>query len=107
MRFSVVIAILLFSRLLPAQSLTGVVTDTATRRPIPGVVISLLDSTGRVLGRMLTGEAGPYRVPNGTAVRGLRAQRLGYRAREIQLAQGLERLDISPLALPSLLEPVT
>ena len=107
MRFSVVIAILLFSRVLPAQSLAGVVTDTATRRPIPGVVISLLDSTGRVLGRLLTGEAGTYRVTNATAVRRLRAQRLGYRAREIQLAQGLERLDIALLALPSLLEPVT
>src|ERR1041385_9479498 len=102
MRFSVVIAILLLRRVLPAQSLAGVVTDPATRRPIPGVVISLLDSTGRVLGRLLTGEAGTYRVTNATAVRRLRAQRLGYRAREIQLAQGLERLDIALLALPSL-----
>src|ERR1044071_3897475 len=100
MRFTAVAGILLFSRLLPAQSLAGVVTDTATHRPIPGVVISLLDSTGRVLGRMLTGESGTYRITNATAVRRLRAQRLGYRAREVQLAQGRERLDIALLALP-------
>lgn len=92
-----------------AQSLSGSITDSTTQQPIAGVVVSLLDSAGGVLGRLLTGDRGSYHVPQAASVRRLRLQRLGYRMRDIRVPSSTEstiRLDIRLVALPSLLDPV-
>jgi len=92
-----------------AQSLAGSVTDSATRQPVAGVVISLLDSTDKVLGRLLTTDRGAYHVPQAAPVRKLRLQRLGYRMRDVRVPSSNEssiRLDVRLVALPSLLDPV-
>src|SRR4051812_24592025 len=92
-----------------AQSLSGSITDSTTQQPIAGVVVSLIDSTGGVLGRLLSGDRGVYHVPQAGSVRRLRLQRLGYRMREIRVPSSTEnsiRLDIRLVALPSLLDPV-
>ena len=45
-----------------AQELRGTVTDSASAQPIPGVVLTLLDANGAVLGRNITNERGDYRI---------------------------------------------
>jgi hypothetical protein len=105
------VALILCATAAPAlgQTLAGSLTDSATRQPIAGAVITLLDSTGGVLGRLLTSDRGAYHVAQAAAVRRLRLQRLGYRMRDVRVPTSNEssiRLDIRLVALPSLLDPV-
>lgn len=70
----------LLARPLQAQTVRGAVQDAA-KRPVAGVVVSLLDSTSSVLARALSDERGEFRVVSqrpGTMR--LRAQRIGFQA---------------------------
>jgi hypothetical protein len=94
---------------LRAQLYQGVVRDSVSRAPIPGVVVSVIDTSGKSVMRTLANQNGGYRllVPSGASR--LRVQRIGYRLREIALAASTEEaatLDIILAAVPSLLEPV-
>lgn len=92
-----------------AQELRGLVRDSASARPIPGVVLMLLDANGRVLGRNITNERGEYRVALSTEMRRLRIIRIGFRPKEgliPALENGVARLDLSMQSLPTMLEPV-
>ena len=64
-----------------AQVVRGVVVDEGSGRGLPGVVVVLLDSTGKRLAGVLAGDDGRYAiritVPGRYAVR---AERIGYRA---------------------------
>ena len=64
-----------------AQVVRGTVVDEASGRPMPGIVVVLLDSTGKRLAGVLAGDDGRYAiriaVPGRFAVR---AERIGYRA---------------------------
>jgi hypothetical protein len=65
--------------LLAAQSISGVVVDRASDRPIPGVVVVLLDSGNVQVARALTNEGGEYRVvATGLGVYRLRTLRIGF-----------------------------
>ena len=70
---------LFFGPTLPAQTVGGVAVD-GSDRPVPGVVVLLLDTAARVAARSLTNERGEFRV---TAARPgtywLRTLRIGYR----------------------------
>lgn len=107
MRFS---AVLLFMVAVPleAQLLQGVVRDSVSRLPIPGVVVSLTDSSGRSVARTLSDQVGGYRVLMPAGVSRIRLQRLGFRMRETPApsVDGIVNLDLTLAALPSLLEPV-
>src|SRR5471032_1780137 len=70
---------------LAAQILRGVVRDSATRAPIAGAVVMLLDSAGTVLRRNLTDERGRYGIVFSTAARSLRLIRIGLQPRMIAL----------------------
>ncbi len=63
---------------LPAQVVRGTVVD-ATKRPLPGVVVSMLDSTDATVARALSSDAGEFRLvaPRGGTYR-LRALRIGF-----------------------------
>jgi hypothetical protein len=52
---------LFFGPTLPAQTVGGVAVD-AGDRPVPGVVVLLLDTAARVAARSLTNERGEFRV---------------------------------------------
>lgn len=94
---------------LGAQELRGVVRDSASAQPLPGAVLVLLDSTGRVLGRNITNERGAYRIALSPGVRRLRVQRIGFRPREVSVpavALGIGELDVRMSTIPTLLEPV-
>lgn len=89
-----------------AQGIHGTARDSVSRRPIAGVVVTLLDSTNATLGRLITNERGEFRVPAISGVKRLRAQRLGFRMREQRVAPGDSVVDIIIAQLPSVLEPV-
>jgi hypothetical protein len=93
---------------LEAQLLQGVVRDSVTRAPIAGVVVSAVDSLGRPVTRTLSSQTGAYRLVVPSTVPQLRIQRIGYRMRELPFRSGDETvsMDISLLAIPSLLDPV-
>jgi hypothetical protein len=92
-----------------AQSLTGTVRDSVSRRPIPGVVVVLRDSAGGTVARNLTNERGEYRVLLRDATRSARFVRIGFEPRELPVPPdtvALTRLDLSMFALASMLRPV-
>jgi len=64
-----------------AQVVRGAVVDEASGRGLPGIVVVLLDSTGKRLAGVLAGEDGRYAIRTGVPGRfALRAERIGYRA---------------------------
>jgi hypothetical protein len=60
---------------LSAQSVHGAVRDSASHQPIPGAVVTLLDSSGTMLTRNITDEAGAYRLALAGPVSGARLAR--------------------------------
>ena len=71
---------------LAAQVVHGTVSDSASRQPIPGAVVMLLDSAGSVLGRNITSERGEYRVAYARVARSLRVVRIGFQPRDLPFA---------------------
>ena len=64
-----------------AQVVRGVVLDEASGRPLPGVVVVLLDSTGKRLAGVLVDDNGRYAIRSTFPGRfAVRAERIGYRA---------------------------
>jgi hypothetical protein len=75
---------------LSAQNLRGVVRDSATRQPIPGAVVQLLDSSGVMLSRNITDEGGRFGVAVALASRWVRVVRIGFQPRELRLPANWE-----------------
>lgn len=107
--FGTVALLLLAPHRLSAQGWRGVVRDSLSRRPIPGVVVLLFDSGSTVLARTLTDERGEYRVAGAEAARRLEVMKLGFRPARVALplssGEGV-RVDVLMGMLSSLLEPV-
>ncbi|HYC52470.1 MAG TPA: carboxypeptidase-like regulatory domain-containing protein, partial [Gemmatimonadaceae bacterium] len=78
----------------PAQSVRGIITDQATGRSLPGVIVTLLNDSSRVVARSLSGDDGQYRIGAPRAGRYiLRALRIGFRpgtTAPFELAAGVE-----------------
>ena len=92
-----------------AQELRGTVRDSASRQAISGVVLTLLDANGAVLGRNITNERGEFRVVLSPGIQRVRFIRIGFRPREAAVpsaANGTANLDVSMRALPTMLEAV-
>jgi hypothetical protein len=93
-----------------AQQLRGVVRDSTSGTPIPGVVLLLLDSSGAVVGRNITNESGQYAVTRTSALRRVRLLRIGFRPRVVAIPEetaGVTRLDATMVAIPTLLKAVS
>jgi hypothetical protein len=108
-RLRLALGLLALSAPLEAQLYQGVVRDTISLAPIAGVVVSVIDSTGKPFARTLSAQNGAYRLAVPSMTARLRVQRIGYRMREIRLVPSTEEtatLDIALVALPSLLDPV-
>ena len=73
---------------LGAQRVRGVVFDSALNSPIPGVVVSVLDSASRVGARTITDGQGRFNLDVPASVPKLRLMRIGYRLRDIALGAG-------------------
>jgi len=96
-------------RTLRAQELRGAVRDAASRLPIPGAVITLLDARGAALGRNITDEAGRYRIALPPQAVTLRFVRIGFRPATANIPRSgaaVDTLDIAMTSLPTMLDPV-
>ena len=92
-----------------AQDLSGIVRDSVTRQPIAGAVLTLRDSSGALVTSRLTDERGEFRIATIGAARTLRIVRIGFEPRTVTLPENMEpgsRLDLTLLALPSMLRPI-
>jgi carboxypeptidase family protein len=93
-----------------AQELRGVVRDSASGLPIPGAVVTLLDSTATGVARTITNEGGQFRVVLlSNVVRRVRIVRLGFRpiaARLPDPVDGIIRMDIEMASISMSLTPV-
>ena len=93
---------------LRAQDVHGIVRDSATRAPISGAVIELLDANGGMVHRTISNERGQYRVIAPPTGQQLRVRRMGFRPRAIPLvarSTSTER-DITLVSVPTLLQTV-
>ena len=92
-----------------AQSPRGTVSDSASGQPIPGAVVSLIDSAGTTIARFITNARGEYRFPEFTLGRRLRIVRMGFRPRDVRLpaAASEEPVSIRMLAIPMMLDQVS
>ena len=79
------LCVALATRSVAAQHVRGTVIDSASRLPIPGAVVTALDSAGRVGRRSVTDERGAYVLTAPAEMRRLRIVRLGFRPTELPL----------------------
>lgn len=108
-RLAVLVATFAFSSAsLEAQHLSGIVTDSASREPVPSAVVRLFSPSGQELERTVTGRDGRYRLDALPASRELRVVRIGFRPRTIAFAGGVNdtSVDIAVVPLPTLLAAV-
>ena len=93
-----------------AQTLRGTVRDSSSGVPIPGAVVTLLDSAAGVAARTTTDEGGQFRaVLMGNGVRAVRVVRLGFRPRTVTLPSardGVIRVDVSMTSIPMSMQSV-
>src|SRR5262249_6232609 len=93
-----------------AQEVRGTVRESVSRQPIPGAVITLLDSAGRTLGRNITDERGQYRLAVSAATTQLRFIRIGFRPVSVTLSRSgarVDTVDVVMTTLPTMLDPMT
>ncbi len=62
-----------------AQRVRGTLTDSSTREPITGAVVTISDSAGRFLARGIAGADGRFDVPRFPASKQIHVVRIGYR----------------------------
>jgi len=93
-----------------AQTLRGTVRDSSSGVPIPGAVVTLLDSAAGVAARTTTDEGGQFRaVLMGNGVRAVRVVRLGFRPRTVTLPDardGVIRIDVPMTSIPMSMQSV-
>jgi len=76
---------------LAAQVIRGTISDSASRLPIAGAVITLVDSAGTILRRNISNESGQYSVAYVRAARSLHVVRIGFQQRELQVPEAPNR----------------
>ena len=102
------IAIVVSAQFALAQSPAGIVSDSSTRQPIAGAVVSLIDSAGTTIARFITNARGEYRFPEFTLGRRMRIVRMGYRPRDVRLPSPLSgSIDVRMASIPMMLDQVT
>ena len=85
------------------QQLRGVVRDSGLAAPLPGAVLTLVDSAGVSLGRVISDGAGRFAIPLQPRAARLRAVRIGYRPRDLALTFAGDTLEIAMAKLPPML----
>ena len=91
---------------LGAQQLRGVVRDSARAAPLPGAVVTILDSAGVPVARAISDAAGRFVVGAPSRAARLRAVRIGYRPRDLALTGRGDTLEIAMGRLPPMLAAV-
>ena len=109
-RAALVLLTLLAARPTHAQlavQVHGDVRDSASAQPIPGAVVSLLDSAGHVSVRGIADEAGRFALTLTGPVKRVQVVRIGFHPRDLALSADLNApLTIAMGHLPAMLEDI-
>jgi len=107
-RFSTlaVIAVAGISAHLGAQQVRGVVRDSSLAAPLPGAVVTLLDSAGASVSRVISDASGSFVLTKTARAVRLRVVRIGYRPQVIGLPAGPNTVEIAMARLPPMLAAV-
>ncbi len=90
-----------------AQRLRGTLTDSSTREPVTGAVVTVSDSAGRFLARGIAGADGHFDVPRFPGSKLIHVVRIGYRPVDATVPAAEELLDLRMRAIASQLATVT
>lgn len=90
-----------------AQRVRGTLTDSSTREPVTGAVVTIADSTGRFLARGVAGADGRFDVPRFPSSKQIHVVRIGYRPIDASVPASDEVLDLRMRAIASQLATVT
>jgi hypothetical protein len=96
--------LVLASPSLAGAQVTGVVRDSVAGRRVPGAVITVLDSSRKVIARSLADDSGRFRIET-TGPWRLRVVKIGYRPKELRVSSPAS-VSIALDRLPSILEPM-
>jgi hypothetical protein len=90
-----------------AQRVRGTLTDSSTREPVTGAVVTISDSAGRFLARGIAGGDGRFDVPRLPGSKQIHVVRIGYRPIDATVPAADEPLDLRMHAIASQLSTVT
>ena len=90
-----------------AQRVRGTLTDSSTREPVTGAVVTISDSAGRFLARGIAGGDGRFDVPRFPGSKQIHVVRIGYRPIDATVPAADELLDLHMHAIASQLSTVT
>jgi hypothetical protein len=106
-RLTLMALLVAIARPAASQELRGLVRDSALSAPLPGVVVTALDSAGKAKARAISGAGGRFTLTMSTGTARLRAVRIGYRPRDIALpVRSTAPLEFAMTRIPALLEAV-
>jgi len=91
---------------LGAQQVRGVVRDSARAAPLPGAVVTILDSAGAPAARAISDADGRFAITTPPRAARVRVVRIGYRPRDLVLRPRMDTLEIAMAKLPSMLAAV-
>lgn len=96
------VCVCLVSRPLAAQQVRGVVRDSTVNVPLPGAVVSILDSAGKSLVRTIADGFGRFTLARSSTSARVRVIRIGFQPREVPLprAQGDVTVDVTMIRIP-------
>lgn len=94
------------SRSLGAQRVRGALTDSATREPVAGAVVTVLDSAGNYLARSIADASGKYAVLRVAGSRQIHIVRIGYRPRDAAIGPD-SVVDLRMQPVPAFLNTVS
>ncbi len=77
-----------------AQRVRGALTDSVTREPVTGAVVTISDSAGKYLARGIAGGDGRFDIPRFPGSRNVHVVRIGYRPIDAVVPAGDDTLDL-------------
>lgn len=86
-----------------AQRVRGTLTDSTNHEPIPGAVVTLVDSAGGFVSRGVADARGAFSLMYAPSARGIRVLRIGYQPRERSVTRADSVIDLRMQPIATLL----
>src|SRR4051812_48858027 len=83
-----------------AQAVRGIARDSTTSAPLPGVVLTVIDSAGATVSRTITDAAGRFTLPVLPSTARIHVVRIGYRPRDFASLAASRPLEFAMSRIP-------
>jgi hypothetical protein len=107
MRLVASLALLVLGSATSAAQLRGTVRDSTSGLAVPGAVIVALDAASEQIGRSITSDRGEFTLRVTRTPRRVQVLRIGFRPRTVEVTNAEERLDVTMVAIATLLQPIS